>query len=214
MHQINIPEFALERGRKVRPELSLNPSKTAVIAIDLQRFFIDEDQPMGNPHTKDILDNVNRINAALRQQGGLVVFTQHSFAKPGETVSETALASAKPVPGSRSFELHPDLVVSDGDVRLVKHQSSPLHPMAFSGLGNLLRERAIESLVVCGFASNGCCDCTARDAAQYGYQVVVASDATAAVTDEEHNAALMNLAIYYASVQDTGELIQLIMGRS
>ena len=52
---------------------NLDPAKTAVIAVDFQRFFIDEGQPMGNPHARDIIDNANRINAAVRNSGGLVV---------------------------------------------------------------------------------------------------------------------------------------------
>ena len=50
-------------------------------------------------------------------------------------------------------------------------------------------------------------DSTARDAFQYGYHVIVASDATAAMTDDEHNASLLNLAIYYARVMTVQEII-------
>ena len=52
------------------------------------------------------------------------------------------------------------------------------------------------------------CDCTARDAFQHGFNVIVVSDATAAMTDAEHNAALLNLEIYYARVLPTSEIVQ------
>jgi nicotinamidase-related amidase len=106
-------------------------------------------------------------------------------------------------PGSPSYDIHPGIVRAGDDVSIVKHRSSPLHPRAGTELAEILRARGIETLIVTGLASNGCCDCLARDAFQHGYNVVMASDASAAMTDEEHNASLLNLAIYYAQVLDT-----------
>ncbi len=211
MHRLRIPSFAIERGALMGLNKPITPTRTAVLAIDFQRFFIDQEQPMGNAHARDILDNANRINAAVRQAGGLVVFTQHSMAPMADpaalaelpTHAVEKLASHALLPGSSSYEIHPQLVRAAVDLSVVKHQSSPLHPRAGTGLDEILRRRGIETLIITGLVSNGCCDCTARDAFQYGYQVVFASDATAAMTNEEHNAALLNLAIYYAQVMRT-----------
>jgi len=49
---------------------------------------------------------------------------------------------------------------------------------------------------VTGTLTNCCCESTARDAIALDYQVLFASDATAALTDEEHNASLLNLCGY------------------
>jgi hypothetical protein len=43
-----------------------------------------------------------------------------------------------------------------------------------------------------------------------GYRVLFASDGTAAKTDAEHNAALLNLRLNFADVKSTDELIGLI----
>jgi nicotinamidase-related amidase len=59
-----------------------------------------------------------------------------------------------------------------------------------------------------GVVTNGCCDNTARDAYHHDFQVTVVPDACAARTDEEHNAALLNLAILIAQVPLTGELLR------
>ena len=203
MHSIFLPDAARERGRLAGLEKPIDPSTTAVVAIDFQRFFIDEDEPMGNQHARDILENANRVNAAVREAGGLVVITQHSRGAPGEDAPTSGLETQELRPGSRSFELHPDLEIHDDDVCLIKHRSSPLHERAASGLPELLEEHGIETIVVTGLASNGCCDCLARDAYQHEFNVVMVSDASAAMSDEEHNATLLNLAIYYAQVLDT-----------
>jgi ureidoacrylate peracid hydrolase len=217
MHVIDIPEFALERGRMMRPNPRIEASKTVVLAIDFQRFFIDDGQPMGNVHSRDVLTNANRINTAVRDAGGLVVFTQHSVeaapasptrAEASEGPASVTLSAAELRPGSESYELHPEIVRGAGDITVVKHQSSPLHPGAVTGLHEILEERAIETVIITGLVTNGCCDCTARDAFQYGYDVFIATDATAAMTDAEHNGALLNLAIYYAEPVTTNAIEQ------
>jgi ureidoacrylate peracid hydrolase len=181
----------------------IDPATTAVIAIDFQNFFVADGEPMGTANARDALVNANRVNVAVRASGGLVVLTRHSFGPPGEVMPDEPLAAGALLPGSPSYELHPELVVDPSDVVIVKRSSSPLHPMADTGLADLLRTQGIETVIVTGLASNGCCDCLARDAFQHGFNVVFVSDASAAVTDEEHNATLLNLAIYYANVLDT-----------
>ena len=219
MHVTDIPEFALERGRMMRPDPLIEAPKTAVIAIDFQRFFIDDGQPMGNVHARDVLDNANRINAAVRAAGGLIVFTQHSIEAPpampvqpdsGAASGSSSLSAMELRPGSVSWELHLEIVRTEADITVVKHQSSPLHPGAVTGLHELLAARGIETVIITGLVTNGCCDCTARDAFQYGYSVFIATDATASMTDTEHNSALLNLAIYYAEPVTTHAIEQAV----
>jgi len=209
MHSTSIPPFATERGLLMGLKRAFEPAKTAAIAIDFQRFFIDEGQPMGNAHARGILDNANRVHAAVRKAGGLVVFTQHSMAPmptscangepPAQLVPEP-ISNHALLPGSASYEIHPKIERTAENLSVVKYQSSPLHPRSGTGLDEMLRKRGIEAVIITGLVTNGCCDCTARDAFQYGYNVVIATDATAAMTDEEHNGALLSLAIYYAQV--------------
>lgn len=203
MHAISLPESAVERGRMMGLDKPIDRATTAVVAIDFQNFFVADGQPMGTADARDALANANRVHAAVREGGGLVVLTQHSFGPPGEVPAAEPLTEPALLPGSPSYDLHPDLVVAPDDVLIVKRRSSPLHPQADTELLDLLRARGIETVIVTGLASNGCCDCLARDAFQHGFNVVFVSDASAAMSDAEHNATLLNLAIYYANVLDT-----------
>lgn len=198
MHQISIPSSALERSRLFHPTRPIDPARTAVIAIDFQRFFIDADHPMGNLHARDIVPKANALHAAVRSAGGVVAFTQHSMADDSSASVVSKPESRELLPGSPSYDLHPSIERAASDWMVVKRQSSPLHPKAGTTLDAMLRERGIDTLIISGLVTNGCCESTARDAFQHGYNVIIASDATAAMTDEEHNAALLNLAIYYA----------------
>jgi ureidoacrylate peracid hydrolase len=203
VHTIALPESAVERGRMMGLDKPIDPATTAVVTIDFQNFFVADGEPMGTANARDALANANRVNAAARSAGSLVVIVQHSFGPPGETAPAEPLLESALLPGSASYELNAELVVEPTDTRIVKRRSSPLHPEADTDLLALLRGRGIETLVITGVASNGCCDCLARDAFQHGFNVVFVSDATAAMSDEEHNATLLNLAIYYANVLDT-----------
>ena len=43
-----------------------------------------------------------------------------------------------------------------------------------------------------------------------GYKIVFVTDATAAFTDEEHNAALLSMAAVFAEVRDTAGVLRLL----
>ena len=107
MHTVSLPQYAIERGRVMHPLKMLDGARTAVLAIDFQRFFIDDDQPMGNVHARDMLATANRVHALVRDKGGLVIFTQHSLALPAiKGESTTPMSEQTLLPGSKSYELH------------------------------------------------------------------------------------------------------------
>jgi ureidoacrylate peracid hydrolase len=168
---------------------------------------------MANPHATDVIRNTNTITAALRAAGGTVIFTKHWTGVPdgvcrprmspmtGSTTFELQRSLLQP--GTRSFELHPDLDVQPPDVVISKRRPSAFHPYAEASLEPILTERSIDTLVIAGLLTSGCCITTAVDAYQYDFTVLIASDATAAKTDEEHSAALLLLATSFATIMDT-----------
>ncbi|MGE3251424.1 MAG: cysteine hydrolase family protein [Hyphomonadaceae bacterium] len=215
MHAIDLPEWAVTRGRALRPLQALNPETTALLVVDMQNFFLDGSQPLSSPHTNELVKNVNRLSAALRQVGGEVVWIRHSFAaqRPPEqrrAGDVGASLHAELLPGRPAFELHPDLGVWDTDRQTVKTTASVFHPRSGSDLLDALRAKGIDTVIVAGVVTNGCCETTARDAAQHGLRVLFAADGTSALTDAEHNAALLNLMLWFADVRPVDELIAFI----
>ena len=53
-------------------------------------------------------------------------------------------------------------------------------------------------MIVTGTLTNCCCESTARDAMQLNYRVLIAADANAALSDEEHAATLQIMAMVFA----------------
>ena len=68
----------------------------------------------------------------------------------------------------------------------------------------------IDTLVVVGVVTNFCVYLTAADAADRGYQVIVVSDATAAMSPELQDIFLMVGSIFFFKVESTEEVIQRI----
>jgi ureidoacrylate peracid hydrolase len=64
--------------------------------------------------------------------------------------------------------------------------------------------------LIAGVATNVCCESTGRDAMMLNYRVLMVSDACAAASDGEHEAALGNFYLFFGDVQTTGEVIDRI----
>jgi len=79
-----------------------------------------------------------------------------------------------------------------------------------SGLDALLRGLGIDTVIVTGTLTNCCCESTARDAMQLNYRVLIAADANAALSDAEHAATLQTLALVFADLHSTEELVELM----
>ena len=102
---------------------------------------------------------------------------------------------------SKSIDVEPTDLVID------KFRSSAMLPQS-SNLAQLLKERGIDTLVITGAITNYCCENTARDACQMDFRVFFVTDATAALTDDEHNASLGSVG-GHADLRTSAEMIEL-----
>lgn len=73
---------------------------------------------------------------------------------------------------------------------------------AFFGtsLHEILRERGVDSLVVCGTSTSGCVRATVVDGAALDYRITVVAEAVDDRAEDSHNATLVDLHAKYADV--------------
>jgi nicotinamidase-related amidase len=218
MHTIAIPAWAFERGRGMNFFPSIDPAKTALIVVDMQNAFILEGQPLANQHALDIIPNINLLARGLRDAGAKIVWTRHAFvetapfAPPAWQLTDrfrylemlAALA-----PDTFGYTLHADLDVAPQDLVIDKYRFSAFFRHSFD-LDATLRSAGIDTIIVTGTVTNACCETTARDGNMLNYKTFFISDATAAITDEEHNAALISMAAIFADVRTTAEILALL----
>jgi ureidoacrylate peracid hydrolase len=174
MHKIAISQATIDRVLMRRGSLhvyeKLDPARTAHVVVDLQNGFMAPGQPAEIPAAREIVPNVNRISAAVRAAGGLVVYIQntidpaakeawsnwfnHMTGEKRRDAMDVAFAE-----GSYGHALWPGLEVLPGDIRVKKNRFSPLIPGA-SELHSILQKRNIDTVIITGTATNVCCEST------------------------------------------------------
>lgn len=222
MHKINIPEAVIQRAIARRGSLSvyhsIDPAKTALLVIDLQNGFVAPGYPGELPVAREIVGNVNRLAAVLRDAGGQVFWIKHTQTglgdEPWDRFNEFAADWGRSLGSTLNSEhsghkLYPQLDVCVGDDIVLKNRFSAFI-QGSSNLHERLQARGIDTVIVTGTVSNVCCESTARDAMMLNYKVHFVADANAARTDEEHNATLCNMMLWFADVRTTDELVGLV----
>lgn len=201
------------RGRRHAIE-SLDPTRTALVVVDVVRFFVEE-----SAYCRGIVPQVNRLADELRAAGGTVAWVVPGYREPsardrehlGDEVAERYARAGGP--GTPRERLWPVLAVADGDLVVEKTASSAFFP-GRSALPALLAERGVDTVLVTGTVTNVCVEASVRDAATLDHRVILVADACAAMRDRDHNATLHVVYRSYGDVRSTADVVDLIRGSS
>jgi ureidoacrylate peracid hydrolase len=189
----------------------LDPRQTAVLAVDVQKFFTRARPAPMFPPLEDVLPRLRRFLDRTADAGVLVVRVQVVIGE--ETYSEVwrrqfraGWGSESPLgPGEEGTAFHPGFEPRPGDLHVTKHRYS-----AFFGttLDSILRARGIRTVVVAGLTTDVCVSSTARDAFQREYHVITLADCTAELTQERHESGLQTLAANFGNVCTSDDVVQ------
>ncbi len=221
MHDFAMPQWAIDRVITRRGKLhvhdDLDPKKTALIVVDLQKgFMLPEHSPMPVATSVGTVPNVNRLAAALREAGGKVFWIKNTttdesleewsnwygMGRP-ELLAERISAFRI---GAPSHDLHDDLAVMPEDEIVLKHRFSAFI-QGSSDLAERLRAQGFEYVLILGTVTNVCCESSARDAMMLNFKTVMVSDGNSARTDQEHAATLASFYVTFGDVMTTDETI-------
>ena len=138
--------------------------RTALIVVDVQRGF-DDAGFWGPRNNTACEENVRALIAAWRGSNQPIVFVRHHWDEDGSPLrSDEAGSEFKDV-----VEGRPDLLVTK-TAHSAFHGTPDLH--------DWLGKHGVDKLVICGIATNVCCETTARVGSDLGYEVRFAIDAT------------------------------------
>jgi ureidoacrylate peracid hydrolase len=134
---------------------TIEPKKTAVIAIDLQNCFV-ENSPFAAPSALRVVAKLNALTARYRAAGSTIIWTRH-VVRPdhsdvgllGQTMPPVAQGVI--VEGTKSAALHSSVAVQATDIVLAKPQFGAFHA---TELETILRARGIDTVVIGGIATN------------------------------------------------------------
>ena len=169
--------------------------RDALVVVDLQNDFAD---PAGNLSVAGGERVVEHANAEIERAiaaGAAVVYTQdwHPESTP-HFAKDGGIWPVHCVADSWGAAFHPDLVTGDAVVRKGSNGEDGYSGFSMrdplSGeqlptpLEQMLRERGVRRVVVCGLATDYCVKATALDAARLGFETSLLTEAVAAVNLE------------------------------
>jgi nicotinamidase-related amidase len=203
-----LPSRRREKGEIMSEpsKLVLEPRRTAVIVIDLQKGIV---ALQASPHSApSVVSKCVELLAAARSAGVQPVLVHVGRSPDGGdalkmTVDEPMHSSAPPPPDWS--ELIPELNRQPGDIVILKRQWG-----AFYGtdLDLQLRRRGMKTIVLCGIATELAVESTARDAYERVYELVFAADAITGRNNAEcHTNSIARIFPRLGRVRSTVEIV-------
>lgn len=181
----------------------------ALLVIDAQNEYFTGALPVSHPPGS--LANLLAAMDAAAERGVPVAVIQHASPDPKAPAFR---------PGSPGWELVPEVARRPRDVLIEKHL-----PGSFTGteLGPWLESLGADTVAICGYMTQMCCDTTARQAFHRGLGVEFLSDATGTLdisnqagkvsAEELHRAILVTQAMRFSRVLTTVQWQDTLAGK-
>ena len=177
----------------------INPSYTAILAIDLQPDLAVPKDPNDNLYAK-MLKKLRPFLDVSRKYGVQIVYTQ-AFNSPDPHSAANWYMSMrvrqqkdprkvirKVIPGTKGAEIIDSVRPKNGDIVITKPRNSAFFG---TGLDLMLRNLGIKTVVLTGCQTDGCVESTLRDSLFcLDYFTVVVSDCVASFARENHEAMM------------------------
>jgi len=174
--------------------------RTALLLVDPYNDFLSEAgkvYPLLKPIADEVglLDNLRRLDGAVRAAGIQVAIVPHRRWEPGDyedwdhpnPTQHKIMKHHHFARGEWGGEWHPDFAPKPGDIVAKEHWGQS--GFANTDLDMRLKQKGITHVIVVGLLANTCIDSTARFAMELGYHVTLVRDATAAFRHELMHAA-------------------------
>jgi ureidoacrylate peracid hydrolase len=187
-----------------------------LLVIDVQNIYADPKSPLFIPSLTESVVNINALSHAFAKVGKPVIYVRHVHRADGRDAGRMfdfgdvaeAVSFVEDKPESAYV---PQLQLAPDALHITKHRYS-----CFEGteLDAILRTLGANTLVICGYMANFCCDSTARAAHDRDYFVDFVRDATGAPALSESfreteiiAAVTQTLAAGFARVLETADVL-------
>jgi biuret amidohydrolase len=185
---------------------TIDLDKTALVIIDMQRDFLEPGgfgAALGNDVTRlrAAVEPCRSILAAARRAGILVIHTREGHRPDLSDAPRLKVERGDPtlrigargpmgrilVRGEPGHDIIPELYPISGEPVIDKPGKGAF---CQTDLELMLRNRGIETLLVCGVTTEVCVNTTVREANDRGFRCIVISDCCASYFPEFHEAGL------------------------
>jgi ureidoacrylate peracid hydrolase len=210
----------IDRRETFERVLRLEPRRTALIVVDMQRGFLDPGEALEVPAARDIVPTIQALLTCFRSQRLPVVFSEFVYSDripllvgelhPEHKAAPPGARTGFGVPSSTCLEGHPSVAtvaaLEPGPDELVVRKR---WYDAFAGtpLDGALRARGVSSLVVTGTLTDICVLATVVGAFNREYRITVVEDGVATLWPPIQHATLDIIGRAYGRVVSSREVI-------
>lgn len=190
-------------------------TKVAILVIDMQRDFLAEAPHYSTEQVKSIIPHISKLLHLGRQARVPIIYVvtefrrdgsdtpKYSFSEPRRLLKERGLRE-----GSDGAKVVGELTPENSDHIVKKKRESAFYQ---TDLELLLRGLGVETVIVAGFASDGCVKCTVLDASYRDYLAIIPTECVGTISEERNKRALEDIVNYsWGMVMPLQEVIRLI----
>jgi len=175
--------------------------KQAILVVDMLNDFVTG--ALACDRGKAIVPKLKKLVEGARKAKIPVVFCNDEHIKNID--HELKLWGDHAIKGTEGAKVIPELGVGEGDYVVPKRRYSGFFA---TDLHLLLTELGVDTVILTGLHAHMCVRHTAADAYCYGYNVVVAKDATDSFTKEDYDNGIKYLkAVYGADITDVDSIV-------
>ncbi|MCL6448125.1 MAG: isochorismatase family protein [Armatimonadetes bacterium] len=191
--------------------------KPLLLIIDVQYNYVGEDLPIeqqldkwpagGGAAAWAAIRNIQRIRAAAKEAGVPIFFTRNvqkrTLAFDGFGL-KTNRDQSKFLDGRPETQIVKELEPDDNEMVIDKAYASVFYG---TPLLSYLIKLGIDTIIIVGGSTSGCCRATAVDAVTRNYNVAMVEDAVYDRIQLSHKASLLDLWMKYCDVIDTRQVL-------
>jgi len=187
-----------------RPSFEFDPKSSALLVIDMQRYFAHTSGRSFLPATGAIVPRLRAILDGFRTSGLPIIFTRHGHKGEPDLGVMGKFWNDFIRFGESDWEIIDELAPRQGEVVIDKNRYDAFFK---TPLDSVLEEAGARQVVVTGVMTHLCCEATARSAFVRDYEVYMIADATASSREELHVGTLRALANGFGTVLTSSDVL-------
>jgi ureidoacrylate peracid hydrolase len=192
-----------------------DPKNAALVVVDVQNDFVSPNGSAGKrgedvSAAMAIMAPLSSLINEARRVGLTIVYIRTTHSEWTDTPSWIYRTSQKAGlstcrEGTWGAEFYDGIAPLPTERVVVKHRYSAFINTDFN---TVLKARNIQSVLVCGVATNVCVETTARDAYMFDYYVTMIDDCSAAYEAKLHLSTLDNMRRHFGLVASSKDIIE------
>lgn len=181
---------------------NLDITKSALLILDMQRFFHDDESHAFIPSAGAIVNPILQLADHFKEHNRPIILTKHINTPKNAKMMDYWWRDILTI-DSKFSELIPEIEEIHNTEIIEKSQYDAFYK---TSLNQLLQKLKVEQVIITGVMTHLCCETTARSAFVHGYYVFFPIDGTSTYSDYLHLSSLATLGHGFANITTISKL--------